>query len=99
MHATWLKKDLEDLNFNSFLYVLNPMSWGQWSNGKNDDLGGSSSTKPEGGLILKLTEEADHVKVSKMYILTAQGDETGRGQKQGAPHSRLLILRLILLGW
>jgi hypothetical protein len=23
MHATWLKKDLEDLHFNSFLYVQN----------------------------------------------------------------------------
>lgn len=27
--------------------------------------------KPEGGLILKLSEEADHVTVSKTYILTA----------------------------
>ena len=29
---------------------------GTRSNGKNDDLGGSSSTKPEGGLIQKLSE-------------------------------------------
>lgn len=95
MHATWLKKDLEDLHFNSFLYVLNSMSWGQWSNGKNDDLGGSSSTKPEGGLILKLSEEADHVTVSKTYILTAHKAMRRAEDKSRVPR----ILRLILLGW
>jgi hypothetical protein len=78
MHATWLKKDLEDLHFNSFLYVQNSMSWGQWSNGKNDDLGGSSSTKPEGGLIQKLSEEASTVATKILMRHASDGLPRGR---------------------
>ncbi|AQK54323.1 hypothetical protein ZEAMMB73_Zm00001d051488 [Zea mays] len=51
---------------------------GTRSNGKNDDLGGSSSTKPEGGLIQKLSEEASTV-ATKILM---------RHASDGLPHGR-----------
>jgi hypothetical protein len=57
----------------------------KFSNGKNDDLGGSSSTKPEGGLIQKWSEETDHLTVSKTYISTAHKAMTRTEVKSWVP--------------
>ncbi|ONM30527.1 hypothetical protein ZEAMMB73_Zm00001d040087 [Zea mays] len=51
---------------------------GTRSNGKNDDLGGSSSTKPEGGLIQKLSEEASTVATKILMRHASDGLPRGR---------------------